>query len=222
MISSNCVYLSIFHSHFSSGYFVFVFLDFSLDSKMNTVQQMISLYFIFGSIILASLVLARENQYRRIFPDYDNDLSLWIDEAQVKRFSGEMMNFNHFFSLYFNISHWKISNSQATRWKFLPLTMDAYRCIWKVRTSITICQSYRRKWAVLTLHGILEQKNIVIISIGFNHSMKPFLSHQRCRFASKAECHKNQKVCFNHTQTESLLWFIYSLDSIAIHFVFSI
>lgn len=25
-----------------------------------------------------------------LFPDYDNDLSLWIDEPQVKRFSGEL------------------------------------------------------------------------------------------------------------------------------------
>lgn len=24
------------------------------------------------------------------FPDYDNDLSLWIDEQQVKRFSGKI------------------------------------------------------------------------------------------------------------------------------------
>lgn len=67
------------------------FSQFFIDSNMNTVQQMISFYFIFGSIIFASLVLARENQYRRIFPDYDNDLSLWIDEAQVKRFSGKLI-----------------------------------------------------------------------------------------------------------------------------------
>lgn len=74
---------------------------------MNTVQQMISFYFIFGSIIFASLVLARENQYRRIFPDYDNDLSLWIDEAQVKRFSGKLIEIHTIFHLNISITHLK-------------------------------------------------------------------------------------------------------------------
>lgn len=93
MISSKrlfCFYLAVLLV-FVVLLFSICFSQFSIDSNMNTVQQMISFYFIFGSIIFASLVLARENQYRRIFPDYDNDLSLWIDEAQVKRFSGKLI-----------------------------------------------------------------------------------------------------------------------------------
>lgn len=83
------------------------FSQFPIDSNMNTVQQMISFYFIFGSIIFASLVLARENQYRRIFPDYDNDLSLWIDEAQVKRFSGKLIECHTIFHLNISIMNLK-------------------------------------------------------------------------------------------------------------------
>lgn len=60
---------------------------------MNTVQHMISIYLIIGSLFLASNVIARQNhQHGRKYspyPDYDNDLSLWIDEAQVKIFSGK-------------------------------------------------------------------------------------------------------------------------------------
>lgn len=56
---------------------------------------MISIYLIVGAIFLVSNVLARQNhQHARkysTYPDYDNDLSLWINEAQVKRFSGKMM-----------------------------------------------------------------------------------------------------------------------------------
>lgn len=83
------------------------FTQFFRDSNMNTVQQMISFYIIFGSIIFASLVLARENQYRRIFPDYDNDLSLWIDEAQVKRFSGKLIEIHTVFHLNILITNLK-------------------------------------------------------------------------------------------------------------------
>lgn len=60
---------------------------------MNTVQHMISIYLIIGSLFLASNVIARQNnQHARKYspyPDYDNDLSLWIDEAQVRIFSGK-------------------------------------------------------------------------------------------------------------------------------------
>lgn len=63
---------------------------------MKKFQHMISIYLIVGAIFLVSNVLARQNhQHARkysTYPDYDNDLSLWINEAQVKRFSGKMKN----------------------------------------------------------------------------------------------------------------------------------
>ncbi|XP_031621118.1 protein shifted isoform X2 [Contarinia nasturtii] len=64
-------------------------------SKMNKFQHLISMYLVIGAIFLASNSLARQNhQHTRkysTYPDYDNDLSLWISEAQVKRFSGYSM-----------------------------------------------------------------------------------------------------------------------------------
>lgn len=72
--------------------FLFVFL-FDLASRMKKFQQMISVYLLLGMIFLALNVLARQNhQHARkysTYPDYDNDLSLWIDEPQVKSFSGK-------------------------------------------------------------------------------------------------------------------------------------
>lgn len=63
---------------------------------MKKFQHMISIYLIVGAIFLVSNVLARQNhQHARkysTYPDYDNDLSLWINEAQVKRFSGKTKN----------------------------------------------------------------------------------------------------------------------------------
>lgn len=78
----------------------FCFLEF-LASRMYTVQYMISIYLITCAIFLASNVIARQNnQHSRkysSYPDYDNDLSLWIDEEQVKIFSGKL-KFSHFTS----------------------------------------------------------------------------------------------------------------------------
>lgn len=63
---------------------------------MYTIQHMISILWI-TSIILASNVIARQNQQHgrkyASYPDYDNDLSLWIDEEQVKIFSGKFKLF---------------------------------------------------------------------------------------------------------------------------------
>lgn len=63
---------------------------------MFTVQRMISIYLIIDAIFLASNVIARQNhQHGRkysSYSDFDNDLSLWIDEEQVKIFSGKLEN----------------------------------------------------------------------------------------------------------------------------------
>lgn len=65
---------------------------------MKKFHHMISIYLIVATIFLVSNVLARQNhQHARkysSYPDYDNDLSLWINEAQVKRFSGKKRNCN--------------------------------------------------------------------------------------------------------------------------------
>lgn len=68
---------------------------FDLASKMKLFQQMISVCLLLAMVFLASNVLARQNhQHARkysTYPDYDNDLSLWIDEPQVKSFSGKLI-----------------------------------------------------------------------------------------------------------------------------------
>lgn len=60
---------------------------------MIKFQHMISIYLVIAAIFLVSDVLARQNhQHARkysSFPDYDDDLYLWIDEEQVKLFSGK-------------------------------------------------------------------------------------------------------------------------------------
>lgn len=66
---------------------------------MFIVQRMISIYLIICAIFLASNVIARQNQQRgrkySSYPDHDNDLSLWIDEEQVKILSGKLQIFRH-------------------------------------------------------------------------------------------------------------------------------
>lgn len=64
-------------------------------SRMYAAQRMISIYLITCAIFLTSNVIARQNrQHNRkypSYPDYDADLSLWIDEEQVKIFSGKLI-----------------------------------------------------------------------------------------------------------------------------------
>lgn len=91
---------------------------------------MISIYLIIGSLFLASNVIARQNhQHGRKYspyPDYDNDLSLWIDEAQVKIFSGkcasklskqfisQIWNKNHWYHLGFSMKIFAIDNGRVS------------------------------------------------------------------------------------------------------------
>lgn len=59
---------------------------------MNEILQRISIFYLIAlSTILISDVCTRQHrQHHQKYsnPEYDNDLSLWIDEQQVKRFSG--------------------------------------------------------------------------------------------------------------------------------------
>lgn len=81
-------------SHHWIFFLLFFFARLRSASRMKKFQHMISIHLIVASIFLVSNVLARQNhQHARkysSYPDYDNDLSLWINEAQVKRFSGKL------------------------------------------------------------------------------------------------------------------------------------
>lgn len=61
--------------------------------QISFIPEMRIRYILFVSLIIISDVIAgkhrKHSRKHSLFPDYDNDLSLWIDEPQVKRFSGK-------------------------------------------------------------------------------------------------------------------------------------
>lgn len=70
----------------------FIRLFDSSAATMYDVLRRISFYYLmFTLTILTSSVVMRQHRphQKYSFSDYDNDLSLWIDEQQVKRFSGK-------------------------------------------------------------------------------------------------------------------------------------